>query len=315
MTTSSIVKSVVSTLDVLVTAWDWEPSVLAGCAGLALIYAWILRQHRSSEPGSIWPRAVCGLTGIAVLLLALVSPLDTLGDDYLFSAHMLQHLLLVLIVPLFLLLGIPPSFYERALAIPQFNRVARMLTHPAVAWTLGVGTLWVWHLPVLYDGTLTNDALHIFEHLCFLVTATIFWAPTLVSALDYHLSPIGVTVYLMGAGFANCLLGVLIAFAPAVLYPTYLHPVDALGILPLLQGQWGLDPQSDQQAAGMMMWVPGSFPYIVATFAILARWFIAGDAVTDLTPAPSLPGKGAAAAADLTPLPPSPQEKEAIRTQ
>lgn len=262
---------------VLGTAWDWEPTVILGGVGLALVYGWILLSHRSRERGPIWPRALSALAGLVVLLFALVSPLDTLGDEYLFSAHMVQHLLLVLVVPPLLLLGIPLSFYRRALSIPSLRRIARVLTHPAVAWTLGVGTIWVWHLPVLYDGTLTNNALHIFEHLSFLVSATVFWAPTLVPALDYALSPIGTTVYLMGAGFVNCLLGVLLAFAPAVLYPTYLHPTDVLGILPFLRGDWGLDPQADQQLAGMLMWVPGSFPYIIVSFTILARWFIAGD--------------------------------------
>lgn len=267
-----------STWHVLTTFWDWEPSVLFGCAGLALIYGWILRLHGLHERTRVWPRALTALAGLGVLLFALVSPLDTLGDAYLFSAHMLQHLLLVLVVPPLVLLGMPPEFYKRALSIPSLRRTARVLTHPAVAWALGIGTIWVWHLPVLYDGTLTNNALHIFEHLCFLVSAAIFWAPTLVPALERYLSPIVATVYLMSAAFATCLLGVLLAFAPAVLYPTYLHPTDVLGILPLLRDDWGLDPRADQQLAGMLMWVPGSFPYIIATFAILTRWFIAGDA-------------------------------------
>ncbi len=275
-----------STWHVLTTAWDWEPSVLLGCAGLALIYGWILRLHGLRERTRVLPRAIAAFAGLGVLLLALVSPLDTLGDAYLFSAHMLQHLLLVLVVPPLLLLAIPPAFYERALSIPSLRRIARVLTHPAVAWVLGVGTIWVWHLPVLYDGTLTNNALHIFEHLCFLVSATIFWAPTLVPALDYSLSPIGATVYFLSAGFCNCLLGVLLSFAPAVLYPTYLHPADVLGILPLLRGDWGLDPRADQQLAGTLMWVPGSFPYIIATFAILTRWFIAGDGEAEIPRSP-----------------------------
>lgn len=255
---------------VLTTAWDWEPSIVLGCAGLVLAYGWVLRWQWS-------PRAFSALAGLLILLFALVSPLDTLGDNYLFSAHMLQHLLLVLVVPPLLLIGVPNEFFKRVLAIAPLSRAARLVAHPVFAWLVGVGTVWVWHLPWLYDATLTNGAVHIFEHLTFLVSATIFWSPALVGALDTRLSPIAATVYFMSAGFVNCLLGVLLANAPQVLYQTYLHPTDVLGILPLVRGEWGLDPRADQRLAGDLMWVPGAFPYIIATFVILARWFAAGD--------------------------------------
>ena len=95
------------------------------------------------------------------MLLALISPLDVLADDYLFSAHMLQHMLLVLAVPPLLILGLPRELRESIVRIPALGTIERALRNPLIAWTLGMAALWIWHMPRLYDATLASEATHL----------------------------------------------------------------------------------------------------------------------------------------------------------
>ncbi len=255
---------------VIATAWDWEPTVVLGCLALLVGYYF--------APGfRITRRTLYFVLGDLVLLFALVSPLDTLGDNYLLSAHMLQHLLLVLVVPPLFLLGIPPPLWQRARHWSLFIQVEDVLSLPVVAWSAGVFTLSIWHLPVLYEAALESETIHVVEHLCFIVSAVIFWYPTIVLEGKHHLSAIGAMIYFMAAGMANVLLAIFIAFWPHVLYSTYLQPEDTLGILDWIRQGWGFSAMEDQEVAGLMMWVPGSFPYLVASFVLLIRWFANGE--------------------------------------
>jgi cytochrome c oxidase assembly factor CtaG len=259
-----------ATWQVIATAWDWDPTIALGCLALLAAYAFVAGFRFTR-------RALYFLLGDLVLLLALVSPIDVLGDYYLLSAHMLQHLLLVLVVPPLLLLGIPPGLWQRSKRWRLFRRCEHMLSQPAAAWLIGVLTLSIWHLPVLYEGALENENIHIVEHLCFIVSAVIFWYPAIVTEADRHLSSLAAMIYFNAAGMANTLLAILIAYSPHVLYSSYLQPQDPLGILSWIRDGWGLSAAGDQEIAGLMMWVPGSFPYLIASFAILIRWFANGD--------------------------------------
>ena len=212
----------------LAAAWEWDPSVVAGCIGLAVAY---LASVRWRPPR----RGLYTLAGILVLFLTLEGPLDALGDDYLFSAHMAEHLVLILVVPPLLLLGLPGAPLRRLLRHRPAAVLERVLSTPLVAWMLCVVTLWVWHLPVLYDLTLADERVHIFEHLTFLVTATIFWWPLLTPLKERRMAPFPAIFYLYSAALANTVLGIILTFAPAGLYPAYLHPVDALGALKLIR--------------------------------------------------------------------------------
>ncbi|MGB6482378.1 MAG: cytochrome c oxidase assembly protein [Candidatus Acidiferrales bacterium] len=249
-----------------VSAWDWEPSVIAGCAAMLLAYFAALRFQ---FPKVAW----YFITGVMVLLLALVSPVDTLGDTYLFSAHMLQHILLILIVPPLLLLGVPRDLAQRILRRPLADRTERVLSRPVLAWTLGVGTMWIWHWPPLYNAALASEPIHIVEHLLFLVTATIFWWPVISPIEELRLAPLGAVIYVFGACVAHTVLAILLTFAPLGLYPAYLQPVDTLHILPLLRDRWGLTPRADQQWGGLLMWVPACLVYLSVLLATLARWY------------------------------------------
>jgi putative membrane protein len=260
-----------TTWQLLLSAWHWHPSVLLGCAVLVVAYLRALRFRWFSVTPLF-------LAGVLLLLIALLSPVHTLGDSYLFSAHMLQHLLLLLVVPPLLLLGIPAPPIGRALHVPAMRSVERVLGQPLVAWILGIGAMWAWHLPALYNAALGNQGVHIAEHLCFLVTATIFWWPVVVPAPWSRLAPFAALLYLFAAAAASSLLGIILTFAPPGLYPAYLQPADRLGILPLLREGWGLTPAVDQQLGGLLMWIPGSLVYLGAMIGGLARWYGAPDA-------------------------------------
>jgi len=255
----------------ILTAWDPDLSVIIGCAMLALGYFFVPSDPRSPT-GRGWGLGFF-LLGDLIMLLALISPLDVLADDYLFSAHMLQHMLLILATPPLLILGLPRSFAMAMVGVPTLRGLERMLRHPAVAWTFGMVALWIWHLPRLYDATLVSEPLHIFEHLTFLATATIFWWPILAPLETSRMSHGAAFAYLGAAMLATTILGVLITFAPLGVYTAYLHPVDSLHILGALRDSWGLTSESDQQLGGLLMWVPGGLVYLSAIMAVLARWY------------------------------------------
>jgi putative membrane protein len=233
-------------------AWDWEPSVVAGCAALTIGYFAVARKRGLS-------RMPYFLAGVVLLLLDLVSPIDTLADRYLFSAHIVQHFLLALVIPPLLLLGTP------AFELGGLARLERAIGQPPVSWLLGVGTMLAWHIPVLFNAALANDGLHIFQHLSFLVTGTIFWWPIL-GPPDRQLQALAAVSYLFSACLGCSLLGAFLTFGPVGIYPAYFNPPEHL---------WGLDPKSDQQLGGMLMWVPGCFVYLSGILGTVMRWYMA----------------------------------------
>ncbi len=252
-------------MNAILKAWDPDLSVLIGCAALLAAY---FAAHRGDRGRAGW-----FVGGVTVMLLALISPLDTLGDEYLFSAHMLQHLLLELAVPPLLLLGMSPRVMSAIVDCPPLGRVERTLGHPALAWTLGCATLAVWHAPRLFDAAIANEYVHIVEHLAFLVTATIFWWPVLAPLPRCRIAPLLAQGYLFAGAIANSLLGIWLTFAPDVLYAPYLHPRDSLHIDAMLRGAWGITPAADQEIGGLLMWVGGGFVFLAAMIAVFMRWF------------------------------------------
>jgi putative membrane protein len=257
---------IMSTQQLLLSAWTWDPSVLLGCGALVLAYLLAVRFRWNKQ-------TLLFTSGVLVLGLALESPLDMLGDTYLFSAHMAQHLLLVLVAAPLLLLGLPRPLAERMLEQPLFNKLERILGQPVLAWLIGMGFLWLWHLPSLYNAALGDEDVHILEHLCFLVTATIFWWPVLTPLSERRLAPLASIPYLFAAAVANSALGIILTFTAPGLYPTYLYPLDWLGILQLIRERWGLSPELDQQIGGLLMWVPGSLVYLSGIVGALVRWY------------------------------------------
>jgi cytochrome c oxidase assembly factor CtaG len=229
--------------------WKWDPVALAVLA-LALV---ALRPRTASRALAL---------GAAALLfaLALSSPVATLADGYLFSAHMLQHLLLVLAVPPLVLLGLAPASGRRRLPT-------------LVAWGMGVGAMWLWHAPTLCNAAATSPLVHRVQEGTLVAMGLAFWWPVLAPDATRRIAPLTAVVYLFGACVACTILGIAVSLSPVQVCSVYAHPVDALGILPTLRGAWGLTPERDQQLGGLLMWVPACLVYLAAILAALRRFY------------------------------------------
>ena len=231
--------------------WQWDPTVLAGTLALAGGYVWLLRSGGRTAGWSPLAR-LSFAGGLLALFLALESPIDVGGDHYLFSLHMLQHLLLAMIVPPLLLLGLPEEW--RA-----FNRIHVSPLAASVIFNL---VLAVWHLPFLYEATLRNEPVHILEHLTFLAAGVLFWWPILVPSEQPHgMSVMGKIAYLGFAGVPPTILGLAFIVSPSVIYPFYAM---APRVTPL-------SPLDDQLVAGLVMFGLGNLIYFAAIWVIFFR--------------------------------------------
>jgi cytochrome c oxidase assembly factor CtaG len=202
--------------------------------------------------------------GIVVFLLALVSPLSALANGYVFSAHMVQHILLVLIVPALLLLSLPRSL--------TLGSRFTYLTHPVIGWAAGVGAMWLWHAPALCNAAATSGTVSAIQTTSLLLMGSLFWWQVLAPREEQRLSPLAGIVYLFTACTACSVLGIILTFAPVSICPVYQHPVDRLGMLSTIRNGWGLTSDRDQQIGGLLMWVPMCAIYAAAILAQMARW-------------------------------------------
>lgn len=259
------------------THWEWEPSIVLGSALLGGAYLYAVgplrcrfRLARAVSRG----RVALFLLGVAVMFLALVSPLDHVGDKYLFSAHMAQHLLLIVVMPPLLLLGTPGWLLRPLIRRPAVAQFARLVTFPVVAFVLFNGNLWLWHLPVLYDLALRYEGVHIVEHLSFMVTAVIGWWPVLSPLPEVPRLPNpGRMLYLFLNSLPSAALGILFVFTREPLYPTYVAAPRVFGISAL----------TDQQLGGLLMWVPGNLVYLLAISILFFVWFSRQEPTTSRT--------------------------------
>ena len=251
-------------------AWSLEPAVLLGLAVVGVGYGRGVRRLWCAGSRVVTGRQVAAFAaGLAVLALALLSPLDALAE-VLFTAHMAQHMLLVMVAAPLLVLGAPglpltvalmPGWRRRLALLRRHAAVVagrRLLSRPMVAWAVHVGVLWAWHLPVPYQAALADELVHAAEHASFLGSAVLFWWVL----ARRRLAPGFAILYLFAAGLQGSALGALLTLAPAPLYP-----LQAAGSAP-----WGLPPLADQQLAGLVMWVPADLTYLGAAAALFIRW-------------------------------------------
>jgi putative membrane protein len=244
-------------------------------ATLCLVYAAGVRAVwlRAGRGRGIRPRQVaCFAGGVGILAVALLSPIDSLADD-LFSAHMIQHVLLAIVAPPLLVTGAPAV--ATLYALPRRARASvvraikgatwivaswRTLTVPAIACAVHALALWTWHIPRLYALALEHESMHLLEHASFLGTASLLWW-SIVHPRRSRRAAYGIGI---GTLFVTMLqsgvLGALITLSHRVLYP--LQTVGAAA--------HGMTPLEDQQLAGLIMWVPGGLYHLAA-----ALWFLA----------------------------------------
>ncbi|MGH9484851.1 MAG: cytochrome c oxidase assembly protein [Terriglobales bacterium] len=230
--------------------WVFEPTVISGCAALVTAYfgAYYLTGAHRERQWHFWPRAITFLVAMIVLLLALISPLDPLGETRLFSAHMVQHLLLLEVVAPLWVLGLPVPVAQRLLRLPGLAGIEKRCRDPRLSWPIGFFTLAFWHIPFFYDLALASDGLHALEHISFLVSAFIFWWPVVSPLAGHRMPTVSSILYLFGRMAANLMLGVVVIALPVGIYAAYAHRV-----LPL---PFGLTPYQDKEIGGYLMWLP-----------------------------------------------------------
>lgn len=264
-------------------AWTFEPWVVACLAvsvGLYAVGLARLWRHAGRGRGVGPGRLAAFCAGTLVLVLALVSPLDALGSR-LFSAHMVQHELLMIAAAPLLVAGRPLAVWAWALPLPWRRTAGRLfhapawrkpwlfLTGPWVAWLLHALALWLWHLPVLFDAALANEGVHTLQHASFFLTALVFWWSILGGATRRErgigLLSLFTTMVHTGA------LGALLTLSHTPWYPAYFS----------VAARHGLDALQDQQLGGLVMWIPAGLVYIVCGVALAARWL-----------APAAPARG-----------------------
>lgn len=255
-------------------AWNFDPLLIAGVAATAWAY------RRGRPPGAPAWRQACFAGGLAAVAGAVVSPLDALSGA-LASAHMVQHLLLVLVAAPLLALSAPGAALQgavpaslrrgavRARRWGAVRAVRRGMRHPATVWLLHVGTLWFWHAAVPYDAALATRPVHVVEHATFLVTALLFWRVVLGARAAGRVSNGFGVLLVFAAALQSVFLAVLLTFAGSPWYRAYAATTSA----------WGLTPLADQQLAGVLMWVPAGLVYLAAGLALAVTWVHATERV------------------------------------
>lgn len=248
------------------TNWNWAPSLTLGTVIIIAAYLYAigpLRLRFQLGPPVPLARSCAFLFGVDIIFLALASPLDTIGDRYLFAAHMLQHLLLGFAAPPLLLMGMPAWFFRPLLRHRVPFAIGKAVTFPVVASVLFNGNLWFWHAPPIYDMTLVNENIHALSHLLYIATGVLFWWP-IMSPLSEGWPPLSLgskLAYLFFSDMPMVLLGAGLTFTPP-LYTRY----EYAGRL------FGLSAAMDQQLGGLLMWIVGSVFLIVVVSILFLRW-------------------------------------------
>jgi cytochrome c oxidase assembly factor CtaG len=226
-------------------SWTFAPVVIASLLAYGVVYA--LRWRRSRREGGprVAPvsRAVLWGTGIGFLFVALISPIDRLGEQFA-SFHMIQHLLIADLAPIALTLALTKHILRPATRrIHRIEKAAGPFGHPAFGVVAYVGAMWAWHVPELYDAALKHPLVHVLEHLSFAGAGLLYWWHLLSPIRSrMRLAGMGPILYMASTKLLVGFLGILLAFSPDLLY-SYAWA----------GSKWGLSPLDDQHVAGLIM--------------------------------------------------------------
>ena len=244
-----------------VTSFTVHPSTVIGIIGLAALYEWGQRRtHRSG-------RAALFYAGLATMFFALNGWLHDLSDSYLFSAHMVQHLMLALVVAPLLIMGLTAEMLRPVIAVRGIGPVARWLTSPIRTFAIFNVVVAAWHLPPLYNFALAHHPVHIVQHLMFLAASVLMWWPVLSPVPELpRLSYPGQMLYLFLMSIPMAIISVYIAYADGILYPMYASAPRV----------WAITPMNDQLIGGLIMWIPGGLYFYTIISIVFYRWQQAG---------------------------------------
>jgi putative membrane protein len=257
----------------LLLGWSFEPLIVLPLVALAVAWVAATRRVNAAHPATPVPRArtVAFLGGLLAIAFALLSGIEQY-DTALFSVHMVQHVLLILVAAPLIALGAPitlllrasrPDLRRRWILPVLHSRPLRALTHPVVAWIVFAAVMWGTHLSPLFDASLENPWVHDLEHALFLGAALLFWWPAVgLDPAPWRMPhPVrGMYVFLQMP--QNTFLALVILYAAAPLYPHYAT----------LTRPWGPSALADQQVAGGIMWLAGDLLFIAAIGAIIYGW-------------------------------------------
>jgi len=242
-------------------AWDrWHihPSVAIGLALFGGLYPFLGGARATTR------RQIAFWAAVLVLFCSLNGPLHDLSDTYLFSAHMVQHLVLTLVFPPLLLYGTPDWVVRPLVRRRWVMALARWATRPVQAAVIFSAPLVLWHFPGPYQLAMRHHDLHIVQHLVFIATAVIMWWPVLSPLPELpRASYPGQMLYLFLLGIPMSVVGAMITLASAPLYTFYAGAPERV---------WGLSLLADQQIGGLMMWVPGGLVFWIAMTVVWFRW-------------------------------------------
>jgi cytochrome c oxidase assembly factor CtaG len=250
----------------------WDVGVIGCLAVIGLLYLLgSLRLARRGAASRRFEHVAFGI-GWSALVFAVLPPLDSLSIQ-LFSVHMVQHELMMLVGAPLLIAGRPlprclsglPERARVAAAHALQGRIAsktwRVITAPLVAWAFHGLAIWIWHMPALYDAAVGNEGIHTLQHATFVGTSALFWWGMLYGR--YGRAGYGAAVfYVFTTVIHTGILGAMVTFAGTLLYPIYAAPAAARGI----------DPLADQQLAGLLMWIPACFVLTLLGLALFAAW-------------------------------------------
>ena len=246
--------------------WSWHLSTLVGCGLLALLYLLAIGPWRASlgAPSRIETgRAIAFLSGLVVVIVGLNGPVHDLSDLYLFSTHMVQHLMLAEAFPPLFIIGVPAWLWAWLLRRPAIGPAWSLLTRVPVGFALYTVVFSIWHVPPLYNAMMRDHNFHIAMHLMVMASAVLLWWPILGAAAGApRLAEGAQLIYLFVAGIPMSAVAALITFANEPLYMWYA----------LAPRVWNLSAIDDQRYGGLIMWVPGAFIYYAMMTVVFFRW-------------------------------------------
>ncbi len=239
---------------------------------MLLVFAYLYTINFSLKKQSLY-----FLSGLVLIIICTASPLHYVGENYLFSAHMLSHVLLLLIAAPLLVAGIPEENKFKKQLLFLSNKIYQA---PLLSWIVGVGFMWIWHVPYIFhqmvsmNGMQASASMNIlmdFHMLILLIAGMLFCWPVITPYKQYRIAPLTSVLYLSSACVLCSLLGLLITFAPSGTYTSYIS--GSSQFLSVVRNQWNISVAMDQQIGGLIMWVPCCFIYLTASMVILIKWF------------------------------------------